>query len=194
MRTFAITLLVLAAPCMLAAQQDTSRTYRRDTTRARNRTERVSRGSIGRRMGAPNMGLTGDQVRQLQTALKQDDCDPGAVDGVLGPHTRRAMACARRKNDVNGSNVNDLLRSLNLDFTVQDSTGMGGVMRRGGRGMGATNPDTTLRNDTSAVRARRGRANRGMGRMRGDTTMRTRRDTLSRPRRRPRPDTSLHKP
>jgi hypothetical protein len=195
MRTLAITLLGLSVPCVLAAQQDTARMHRTDSTRARNRTEHVSRGAIGRQAGARNMGLTNDQVRQLQTALKQDDCDPGTVDGILGAHTRRAMACARQKNGVTGSNPNDLLRSLNLNFTVQDSTGMGGIMRSGRRGgrMNGTNPDTTMGNDTASA-SRGTRANRRTRRMRPDTTMHTRRDSTGRRMRGARPDTSLRKP
>ena len=199
MRRLAIALIALAVPCMLSAQQDTARMRgRNDTSRAPARTENVSRGSIGRSMGRANMGLTSDQVQQLQTALKQDDCDPGPVDGILGPRTRRAMACARRKNNVNGSNTNDLLRSLNLDFTVQDSTGMGGMMRSGRRSgyrmKGTGNDTTTMLNDTLRTRTSRHSRAGGMHRMGRDSTMRTRNDSTMRRGRGTRPDTGLRKP
>ena len=60
------------------------------------------------------MGLTRDQVMQLQTALSGAGCDAGTADGIIGPKTRRAMACARQKNNVT-TNA-ELYRSLNLDF------------------------------------------------------------------------------
>lgn len=199
MRRLAIALIALAVPCMLSAQQDTSRMRsRNDTSRARGRTEHVSRGSIGRARGRGNMGLTSDQVQQLQTALQQADCNPGPVDGILGPRTRRAMSCARQKNNVNSSNTNDLLRSLNLGFTVQDSTGMGGMMRSGRRsgnrmrGMG--NDTTTMLNDTSRARPSRRSRTGGMHRTGRDSTMRMRNDSTMRRGRGTRPDTSLRKP
>ena len=77
-------------------------------------------------------GLTHEQLHQFQQALKDDGCYTGRVDGVLGPATRRAIACSRKKHDLSGNNVNELFRALNLDVTLDDSTGMGGVMKSGG--------------------------------------------------------------
>ena len=105
------------APALLAAQADSSRMHV-DTTRARH--VRTSAGSIGR-ASSHNYGLTTDQTRQLQTALGQANCNPGPADGVLGPRTRKAMSCARQKNNISGSNPNDVFRSLNLSFTTPDS-------------------------------------------------------------------------
>lgn len=76
-------------------------------------------------------GLTGAQIRELQAALAREGCDPGGIDGRMGPQTRRAIACARREKGINGNNANELLRALGLGFTVADSTGMGGLMRAG---------------------------------------------------------------
>jgi hypothetical protein len=78
-------------------------------------------------------GLTHDQIHSLQQALADDGCYSGRVDGVMGPKTRSAIACARRKHDLEGNNANELFRALNLDFTIEDSTGMGGIMRGGNR-------------------------------------------------------------
>jgi len=78
-------------------------------------------------------GLTHDQVHALQQALTDDGCYDGAVDGRIGPKTRAALACSRRKHDLDGNNANELFRALNLDFTIADSTGMGGIMRMGNR-------------------------------------------------------------
>lgn len=77
-------------------------------------------------------GLTHEQMHQLQQALKDDGCYNGRVDGVIGPATRRAIACSRKKHDLTGNNVNALFRAINLDVTLEDSTGMGGVMKSGG--------------------------------------------------------------
>ncbi|HEU4566014.1 MAG TPA: peptidoglycan-binding domain-containing protein [Gemmatimonadaceae bacterium] len=135
---------------MRGARQDTSgmRGAQRDTAMMGRRTrqmhgqmqgqERTQVESHGAVAGGPmyrrwRSELTNDQVRELQTALKGAGCSPGAVDGVLGPHTSRAMSCAARQRNVEGGNVNELFRSLNLNFTVSDSLGMGGEMHRGTR-------------------------------------------------------------
>lgn len=179
MRRLGIAVVALAiVPSMVAAQADTSRMRGRDTTR---RTMHSSSGAIGRR----NYGLSHDQISQLQTALQQANCNPGAIDGILGPRTRSAMACARRNNNITTNNPNDLLRSLNLSFTAPDSMGMG---RRGMRGAGADTSmnNMRMRNDTTrAGHARRGRN----GRMGRDTTMgrRSRPDSTRRPGMTPRP-------
>jgi peptidoglycan hydrolase-like protein with peptidoglycan-binding domain len=190
MRKLAITTLAIAIlPGVLAAQTDSSRMRGRDTTRGR--TEQSSSGSLGRRSRG-NYGLTSDQISQLQTALQQSSCNPGAVDGVLGPRTRSAMACARRKNNITGNNPNDLFRSLNLNFTASDSTGMGGTMssgRRGARSAGMDNRNnSTMGNDSSMAQ----RGNRGMGRTSPDSTTRrgTRRGSTRRPGTPPRPDST----
>lgn len=192
MRKLAIAALAIATlPGLLAAQTDSSRMRGRDTTRGR--MEQSSSGSLGRRSRG-NYGLTKDQISQLQTALQQSNCDPGAIDGVLGPRTRSAMACARQKNNITGNNPNELFRSLNLNFTAPDSTGMGGIMssgRRGTRGTasGSNRNDSTMRNDSSMT-GRRG--NRGMGRTNSDSTTRrgTRRGSTGRPGTTPRPDST----
>lgn len=186
MRVFAMAVAMAIVPGLLVAQADTSRMHGRDSTRGR--TYRSSSGAIGHR----NYGLSQDQISQLQTALKQDNCNPGAIDGVLGPRTRSAMACARRANNVTGNNPNDLFRSLNLGFTTADSTG-----GRGMRGMNRGAADTSMSNmrmrNDSTRRGRRGRTGR-------DSTMRrTRPDSSSRPGMTPRSGTSsrpdsVHKP
>jgi hypothetical protein len=160
MTRLGMSLIALAVlPAMLTAQADTSRHRGTDTSRSRH--QRVSSGAMGRSVGR-NYGLTHDQVTQLQTALQQANCDPGPIDGVLGPRTQQAMNCARQKNNISGNNPNDLFRSLNLNFTTADSLG-----RTGGRGMDRVRGDSTMRRP-----------------MRGDSAMRrrpTRSDSLRRP-------------
>src|SRR5919199_3294541 len=85
--------------------QDT--TQGRRSARRRGRTQSESRGAVAGGMGG-NMGLEQDQVRQLQQALADDGCYTGRVDGIVGRMTRRAIACARRKNGVQGNNMNEL--------------------------------------------------------------------------------------
>ena len=102
-------------PAVLAAQKDSSRMRGADSTqRAIHR--QTSSGAIGR-----NTRLSHDQVTQVQTALQQANCDPGAIDGVIGSHTRSAMSCYRRNNNISGSNASDVYRALNLNFSTSDS-------------------------------------------------------------------------
>ncbi|HKN64957.1 MAG TPA: hypothetical protein VJW73_01690 [Gemmatimonadaceae bacterium] len=149
-------------PAVLAAQTDSSRM--RDTTRGRAGRQQTSSGAIGR--SSRGHRLTRDQVAQLQTALQQANCDPGAIDSVMGAHTRRAMNCARQKNNITGNNPNDLYRSLNLDFANADTAGTGGRMNANSR--------------TNGSNGTRGMRSRGM---RGDSTgmHSTRRDSTRRP-------------
>lgn len=167
-RTMAMLAAALLLPAAALAQQDTTR---RDTTRAdraqqdttRNRMDaqgrrnvpeqgRVraeSRGSVetGAR-SRRNLGLTNTQVRMLQQALEDDGCDPGTIDGIVGPRTRRAIACGFQRNDLDGRNLNELFRSLDLQITVDDSLGVDAIMQ--------ANPDDRARTgrETDANRNR----------------------------------------
>ena len=142
-----MTVVALAMiPTILAAQTDSSRMRGVDTSHARARRHQTAAGEVGR--VSRNYGLTQDQVTQLQTALKQDDCNPGPIDGIIGPRTRRAMNCARQKSGVTGNNPNDLFRSLNLTFTTPDSLS-------GGRGMSRIRGDTSMHRPTRPDTMRR---------------------------------------
>jgi hypothetical protein len=70
--------------------------------------------------GAANAGFSKTQARSLQRALREAGCDPGPVDGIVGPMTERAIACARNAKNVSGDDMNSLLRALELDFTVPE--------------------------------------------------------------------------
>ncbi|HEX6058931.1 MAG TPA: peptidoglycan-binding domain-containing protein [Gemmatimonadaceae bacterium] len=179
-RTVAMLAAVLLMPAAAFAQQDTTR---RDTTRAdRPRVERdttrnrmdaqgrrnvpeqgrvsaESRGSVAAGARARrNLGLTSTQVTMLQQALKDGGCDPGPVDGVVGPRTRRAIACGFRTNDLDGRNLNELFRSLDLQLTVEDSLGVDAVMRGDASARARTGRETdadrnrALDRDTGAAR------------------------------------------
>ena len=160
MTRLGITMVALTLlPAVLAAQTDSSRMRGADSTR-RGVHRQTSSGEVGH-----NMRLNHDQVTQLQTALQQANCSPGAIDGVMGARTRSAMNCYRRNNNMTGTNPNDVFRSLNLDFARPDT--MNGRPRM--------NPGTPPNmNTTQPPRGTRGRT-----------------DTLGR--RVPRPD-SLHRP
>lgn len=135
MTRIGMTVVALAiVPAVLAAQTDSSRM--RDTTRGRHgRQQQMSSGAIDR--SSRGHRLTRDQVAQLQTALQQANCDPGAIDSIMGAHTRRAMNCARQKNNITGNNPNALYRALNLDFASSDTAGTNGTTSASSRANGS---------------------------------------------------------
>lgn len=85
------------------------------------------RASSGRRTT-----LSRENIAQLQTALTNAGCDAGTADGIMGPRTRRALACARQKNNV--STDAELYQSLNLDFPAST-----GAVNSSGRRSGDAN-------------------------------------------------------
>ena len=62
------------------------------------------------------LDLPGDRIRQLQTALNDNGCDAGPVDGVVGSRTRRAIDCGLEKHKLGRDDYAGLYRSLNLSF------------------------------------------------------------------------------
>ena len=161
-------------PAIAVAQQDTTRrqtgAVRQDT--ARGAIERPARSRSAR---VNNLGLTSDQVQELQQALQSNGCDPGPVDGLIGPRTREAMQCARRQLNVTGTGNQQLFSALNLSFATQAGT-PAGAAARDTAAMQRT--QTGVRTDTAAAR--------DTTRMR-DTTAR---DTTARDTTRGRPPTS----
>jgi hypothetical protein len=171
-------------PTVLAAQTDSSRMRGADSTRSRSR-QQTSSGSLEQ---SSNRGqrLSRDQVAQLQTALQQANCDPGAIDSVMGAHTRRAMNCARKQNNITGNNPNDLYRALNLNFSNSDNTAgganNGSGSARGTNGTAGSRPSNGTAGTTGAGQRGTNGA-RGSSRSRGDSagTRSTRRDSTRRP-------------
>lgn len=103
-----------------------------------------------------NMGLSSDQVKQLQQALNDAGCQAGAVDGVLGPKTRHAIACVRKEKNISGQSLDDVLSALNLGFTTSSSSSSSSSSPSMNNG---TSSDTSsssatsgMSNDTSHVR------------------------------------------
>lgn len=82
-----------------------------------------------------NLGLTPDQVKQLQTAINDAGCNAGNPDGVVGRRTRQGIACVRKQKGITGKNLDDVLSALNLGFTTQTTTTeSGGEVVGGGTG------------------------------------------------------------
>jgi hypothetical protein len=78
--------------------------------------------TMGQRSGRNargSLGLSRDQVMQLQQALTSAGCDAGTADGVVGRKTRQAMQCARQQLGVSGNDNQALFQALNLDFASQ---------------------------------------------------------------------------
>ena len=134
-------LALIAAPAAAEAQQTPPDSTRGGVVRAE---------AGGEVMLDANRGLTRAQVRQLQEALQRAGCNPGTPDGVLGPRTRQALACARRQRGIESANTNDVLRALDLGFTLSDSVAAGEVVASAG---GAPNyGDPTFVRDTGVIR------------------------------------------
>lgn len=170
MTRLATTLLALAVlPAMLAAQTDSSRMRGADSTRGRGAHRQTSSGAIGR-----TSRLSHDQVTQLQTALRQANCNPGSIDGVMGARTRSAMNCYRRNNNISGNNPSDVYRSLNLNFSNSDSLSGSDNQSRMTQG---TNTSPNMHRNRGTNRGRTDSL--GHRAMRTDSTRRptTRRDT-----------------
>ena len=164
--TMALAALAVLLPATALAQ--VTDTTRRDTTRGRadrpqvedtsrnrmdaqgrrnvpeqGRVRAESRGAVATGARARrNLGLTSAQVTMLQQALLDEGCDPGPVDGIVGPRTRRAIACGFRSNDLDGRNLNELFRSLDLRLTVEDSLGVDAVMQGGANARARTGRET----------------------------------------------------
>ena len=140
------TLAAVLVPAMATGQQPT---YPRDTARQERDTARTqprpdpqreqppvraeARGDVDapRRRGRVTWGLSTSEIRELQQALQNIDCYDGAIDGIIGPITRRGIGCAMRHHNITGSDPNELAQALNLNFQIDANAGIGAVMRSG---------------------------------------------------------------
>lgn len=104
---------LLAALTFVAAATVSPAANAQDTTRTRTATGEVE----SRRVD--NRGLSRTTVERLQTRLRGRGCDPGPVDGLIGPRTRAAMECARQRENVPGDDIQELLRALDVTPTVR---------------------------------------------------------------------------
>lgn len=145
---------IIALPAVASAQTDTTR---RDTTRTTEpRTQREARGDVdlsrSARFGPTrrNYGLTNEQGQELQRALTALGCDPGPVDGIVGPRTREAMSCARSQRSITGNDVNELFSALNLSFAEPAAPMPAAPTDTMSRDTTATPPTDTMMRDTTA--------------------------------------------
>lgn len=79
-------------------------------------------GALERPSSRRNLGLTTDQVKELQQAINNAGCNAGPVDGIIGRQTRAGIACVHHQKNISGNNLNDVFRELGLSFTASDST------------------------------------------------------------------------
>jgi hypothetical protein len=73
------------------------------------------------RSGRTQMGMNqnSDQVRQAQEALKAKGQDPGAIDGVMGPQTAKALRAYQKEENISITGQ--------LDQKTLDSLGVSGT-------------------------------------------------------------------
>lgn len=173
---FLAALALAAATAATADAQDTTRT-------------RVSTGEVESRR-VDNRGLGRALVERLQTRLRDMGCDPGPIDGLIGPRTRAGISCARQRENIPGDDIQELLRELNVTPTdrpaaQRDTTDTQRMRMR----------DTTMQHDPMRMRDTSRMQRRDTTRMRDtthmpmrDTTRMRMRDTLrdTMPRRPPR--------
>ena len=141
------TLAAVLVPAITAAQQptyprdtvqqqrDTAQRERRDQRREQPQVRAEARGDVAmpRRRGRATWGLETIQIRELQQALQRINCYDGEIDGIIGPITRRGIGCAMRHHSISGSDPNELMQALGLDFQIDANAGLGAVMRSGAR-------------------------------------------------------------
>jgi len=58
-------------------------------------------------MAPSSMHLTKDDVKSIQTALRQAGDDPGAVDGILGKKTCAALRSYQKSHDLKATGMPD---------------------------------------------------------------------------------------
>jgi len=114
-------------PALAFAQQTTPPTQ--DTTTRMDTTSKVTQdtsyGKLGTPLQAHNPGLTSSQVKQLQKAINSNGCDAGSADGVWSAKTEQGVQCIRQQKNITSTDINDVLKALNLSFTVKsDSSSM----------------------------------------------------------------------
>lgn len=88
MQRVMLLLVALAVPALASAQGH---------GRAARRTRAVEGGEVAL---PANPARASADVERFQEALRDEGCDPGPIDGIIGPSTYRAIACARRKGVV----------------------------------------------------------------------------------------------
>lgn len=102
-----------AVPALAAAQQPKHDTVSRPIVDS-------AAGRLGPAMGATNaLGLTEEQTKELQSAINAAGCDAGPANGMLTEKTRSGIECVRKQRRLQGTDLNDVLKSLGLPFTTK---------------------------------------------------------------------------
>ena len=123
-------------PSLVVSQQTTSDTTTRDTTTITT----TSEGALAE-PSSSNLGLTNDQVKELQTAINNNGCDAGPVTGTIDDATKKGIDCIRESKSIQSTDVNDVLQALGLSFTVNAQ----------GESAVSDTTDTTTKSDTSTT-------------------------------------------
>ena len=116
-RTLAILGAIAIVPSVALAQQPPNNPTPPDTGTQTT----TSNGQLAA-PSAQNMGLTSDQVKQLQSAISSAGCTSVQVTGTIDQQTKDGVACVRQKKNLQGKSFNDVLAALNLPFTSPDSS------------------------------------------------------------------------
>lgn len=122
-------------PSLVVAQQTTSDTTKRDTT-----ITTTSEGQLAE-PSSSNLGLSSDQVKELQKAINDNGCDAGPVTGTIDAATQKGIDCIREAKNIQSTDINDVLQALGLSFTAKSAQG---------NAMSDTT-DTTSKSDTSTT-------------------------------------------
>lgn len=149
----AIGALALIPSLAVAQQTTTSDTTMRDTTMRDTTYTTTSEGSLA--APSANLGLTTEQVKELQKAINENGCHAGEVTGTITDATREGIDCIRQSKNIESNDVNEVLKALGLSFTV-DSTRSGNAgnamsdsASRDTTSSSAMSHDTTMKSDTT---------------------------------------------
>ncbi|HEY9517020.1 MAG TPA: hypothetical protein VIQ74_15180 [Gemmatimonadaceae bacterium] len=107
-------------PSLACAQQQSSSdtTMRGDTTmRDTSRITTTEEGQVD--LSTPNLGMTTEQVKELQKAINDNGCDAGPVTGTVDDQTQQGIECIRHAKNIDSKDINDVVKALDLDFTVE---------------------------------------------------------------------------
>ena len=132
-------------PSLVVAQQTTSDTTMRDTTMRDTTVTTTSEGQLA--TPTANLGMTTEQVKELQKAINDNGCHAGEVTGTITDDTREGIDCIRQAKNIQSSDINDVLQALGLSFTVKNAQGQNAMSDT----ISSDTTDTTMKSDTSTT-------------------------------------------
>jgi peptidoglycan hydrolase-like protein with peptidoglycan-binding domain len=79
---------------------------------------------------------SGQDIKQVQEALKNQGHDPGPIDGVMGPKTRQALRAFQQAKNLKatGQLDSETTSALGVSATGSSPSGMGGSSGMGSSG------------------------------------------------------------